>query len=202
MYLKNMNEYNLLMKIDTNTCGNTHWFMFRVTDFGLDQSYTFHILNMTRNLDHFYANGMNIVVRKQRKQRLRYDEENKSDQSFDASPKADEWEYETCKDVQFHQNPELVRRTRRNPETGESMSYVYYNQLSFTYHFKKEDKDNLITFAYAVPYGYTDLLKDLSKAKNSLIFSDLHGKADFKPLISRPVVTDTIEQGDDKDKRN
>lgn len=32
-YLFNENVYNLLMKVDTNTRGNTYWFMFKVSNF-------------------------------------------------------------------------------------------------------------------------------------------------------------------------
>lgn len=33
VYLTSTWEYELLMKVDTNTRGNTYWFMFKVTDF-------------------------------------------------------------------------------------------------------------------------------------------------------------------------
>ena len=31
-YLVNENEYNLLMKVDTNTKGNSFWFYYKVTN--------------------------------------------------------------------------------------------------------------------------------------------------------------------------
>ena len=33
VYLVNEYEYNLVMKVDTNTKGNTYWFMFKVNEF-------------------------------------------------------------------------------------------------------------------------------------------------------------------------
>ena len=32
-YVKTCEDYNLLMKVDANTRGNTYWFMFKVTNF-------------------------------------------------------------------------------------------------------------------------------------------------------------------------
>jgi hypothetical protein len=33
VYLQNQYEYNMLMKVDTNTKGNTYWFNFKVSEF-------------------------------------------------------------------------------------------------------------------------------------------------------------------------
>jgi len=33
VYIQDINKYNLLMKTDTNTRGNTFWFMFKVSNF-------------------------------------------------------------------------------------------------------------------------------------------------------------------------
>jgi len=40
--------------------------------------------------------------------------------------------------------------------------------LSFSYTFKKEDEGKTVYFAYAKPYGYQDLLSDLSEATKSI----------------------------------
>lgn len=45
---------------------------------------------------------------------------------------------------------------------------VFY-QLSFDYEFKKEDEGCSIIFSYSRPYGYTDMLADLSNAQNILM---------------------------------
>jgi hypothetical protein len=56
VYLRNNFAYNLLMKVDSNTKGNTYWFMFKVTNFKVGQKYSFYILNFTRSrsLEKFY----------------------------------------------------------------------------------------------------------------------------------------------------
>jgi hypothetical protein len=64
-YLQTVNEYNLLMKVDTNTRGNTFWFMFKVSGFRTGHNYKFNILNFSRKLDKFYGKGMNIVVKRE-----------------------------------------------------------------------------------------------------------------------------------------
>ena len=58
---------------------------------------------------------------------------------------------------------------RKNPETGEVQSVRYFSKLTFCYRFKPEDRDKVVTFAYAVPYGYTDLVKDLEAVKKNLM---------------------------------
>jgi len=62
-YLFNDNIYNLLMKVDTNTKGNTYWFMFKVSNFKIGKTYKFNILNFTRSMEGFYKDGMNVVTR-------------------------------------------------------------------------------------------------------------------------------------------
>lgn len=67
VYLHNITtisqEYNLLIKVDTNTRGNTYWFYFKVSNFIIGMKYKFNILNFTRSLENFYQQGMNIVTR-------------------------------------------------------------------------------------------------------------------------------------------
>jgi hypothetical protein len=50
----NCHEYNLLMKVDSNTRGNTYWFYFKVTNFIIGMKYKFNLLNFTRSLENFY----------------------------------------------------------------------------------------------------------------------------------------------------
>ena len=63
VYLVDQEEYNLLMKVDTNTRGKTVFFYFKVTNFRIGKTYTFNILNFTKNLDKFVHNGMNILTK-------------------------------------------------------------------------------------------------------------------------------------------
>ena len=62
-YIHNTEEYNLLMKVDCNTKGNTYWFYFKVQNFRVGVRYTFNIFNFTRTIEKFYKEGMNIVTR-------------------------------------------------------------------------------------------------------------------------------------------
>jgi len=52
-----------LLKVDTNTRGGTHWFYFKVYNWRAGQTVKFSILNFVRNLQDFYAKGMNVYVR-------------------------------------------------------------------------------------------------------------------------------------------
>jgi hypothetical protein len=62
-YLHNPSVYNLLLKVDSNTRGNTYWFYFGVQNFRVGQRYTFNIFNFTRSMDRFYKDGMNVLVK-------------------------------------------------------------------------------------------------------------------------------------------
>jgi hypothetical protein len=53
----------LLLKVDTNTRGGTHWFYFKVLNWRPGQTVEFQILNLVRNLNEFYNRGMNIYTR-------------------------------------------------------------------------------------------------------------------------------------------
>ena len=67
VYLVNEYEYNLVMKVDTNTKGNTYWFMFKVNEFLQGAKYKFNIMNFTRNVEKFYSSGMNICTKIEKK---------------------------------------------------------------------------------------------------------------------------------------
>ena len=61
-YLLSETSYNLLLKVDTNTKGNTHWFYFKVSNWQPGRSVTFNIVNLSRDLSKFYSQGMNIMT--------------------------------------------------------------------------------------------------------------------------------------------
>mmetsp|Transcript_5071 Transcript_5071/g.7656 ORF Transcript_5071/g.7656 Transcript_5071/m.7656 type:complete len:216 (+) Transcript_5071:1461-2108(+) len=63
VYIHNCEEYNMLMKVDSNTKGNTYWFCFRVQNFRVGVRYTFNIFNFTRSIEKFYRDGMNVVIK-------------------------------------------------------------------------------------------------------------------------------------------
>tara|TARA_B110000285_G_C15081788_1_gene593912 strand:- start:978 stop:1463 length:486 start_codon:yes stop_codon:yes gene_type:complete len=62
-YIMNPLSYNLLLKVDSNTRGNTYWFYFSVQGFKVGQRYTFNIYNFTRSMEKFYKDGMNVLTR-------------------------------------------------------------------------------------------------------------------------------------------
>ena len=63
VYLARSLEYNLLLKVDTNTRGNTHWFYFKVLNWQPNSSVTFNILNIARDMNRFYGKGMSVITR-------------------------------------------------------------------------------------------------------------------------------------------
>lgn len=63
VYVHNTEEYNILMKVDTNTRGNSYWFYFKVTNFRVGQRYSFNVYNFTRSMDKFYQQGMNVLTK-------------------------------------------------------------------------------------------------------------------------------------------
>ena len=69
----------------------------------------------------------------------------------------------------FTPQSDIARFIRKNPETGEILFASYYSKLSFTYTFKEQDEGKTVAFAYAIPYGYTDLIKDLDELKDILV---------------------------------
>ena len=93
-YIHNTEIYNLLMKVDCNTRGNTYWFYFKVSNFRVGVTYTFNIYNFTRSMEKFYKEGMNIVTRAETKNQL-----NKC-----ARVEEPEWRYNLCKNICFEQS--------------------------------------------------------------------------------------------------
>ena len=96
VYIHNTQEYNLLMKVDTNTKGNMYWFMFKVYNFKVGLKYKFNICNFTRSMDKFYKDRMNVVTRAERI--CSGAESKKSGVSTEAK---EDWRYDTCENVMF-----------------------------------------------------------------------------------------------------
>ena len=131
-YLHRESVYNLLMKVDSNTKGNMYWFMFKVANFRIGQTYRFNILNFTRSFQAFYTNKMNVVTRAE------------PQESHISTPNyggKDEWRHDMCTNISF----------------GWS-EISYYYQLSFDYTFQEEDRGCYVYFCYARPYSYSNLL--------------------------------------------
>ena len=94
-----------------------------------------------------------------------------------------------CGNVQFFPQGPLVRLARKNPETNEIVHTRAYSSLSFSYTFLPEDRGNNVIFAYAVPYGYSDLLKDLNQVKENLLNDENFEQ--YKPITKE----DYLESG-------
>lgn len=63
-YLISPTSYNLLIRPDSNAkmC-NSYWFYFKVSKMEVGKSYKFTILNIGRNFEKFYRQGMNVMTR-------------------------------------------------------------------------------------------------------------------------------------------
>ena len=95
VYLRSDYEYDCLLKVDTNTRGNTYWFMFKVSEFMVGLTYKFNILNFSRNVEKFYATGLNVVTR------------------IESDSGNSEWIYDQCKFIDFQNTGEIIRSQRR-----------------------------------------------------------------------------------------
>ena len=150
VYFQANQEYNLLMKVDTNTKGNTYWFKFRVRGFKAGSTYKFNICNFSRNMETFYKQGMNIFTRAEKppESSVEIDHQGKmvkgkrkasgnSEYSEFSEPiSADSnsnyedlkrWNTDRCKNVEyFPDDDKLVRITKRHPETGEIQWKSYW----------------------------------------------------------------------------
>ncbi|CDW76366.1 zinc carboxypeptidase family protein [Stylonychia lemnae] len=148
-YLVQENEYNLLMKVDTNTKGNSFWFYFKVNNGRPGQVVKFNILNFSRDLKHFYNQGMNICVLKEKDE------------------KEQKWQQDKCFNIQFQQNPELIKSLGKHNQQAK-----YYHELTFKYKFEPADDAQLgngIYFAYSIPFTYSQLISDLQQVKQNLM---------------------------------
>lgn len=56
----------MLLKVDSNTKGNTYWFYFSVEGFRVGIKYTFNLLNFTRSMEKFYREGMNVLTKSEK----------------------------------------------------------------------------------------------------------------------------------------
>ena len=162
----------MLMKVDSNTKGNTYWFYFKVQNFRIGVRYTFNIFNFTRSIEKFYKEGMNIVTRAVRMSHTQQKEpDDNSNGSASGSLESPDpwddtgWRYNTCRHVLF----EASQIARHHSSNHQCSAASHYHKLTFSYTFTEEDQGKCVQFAYAVPYTYTDLLADLNRAKRTLL---------------------------------
>jgi hypothetical protein len=122
-------EYMLYVNSDTNTCDQNHWYYFSVTN-PRKTSITFKITNLLKK-DLLYCSGMKPCVY--------------STQSF--CQNGISWVRDGY-DLSYVENA-------GDPKGLRFVGSKKYFTLSFTYDFRYEN--DLVFFAYAVPYTYTQL---------------------------------------------
>ena len=142
--------------------------MFKVSYFRVGKKYKFNILNFTRSMEKFYREKMNIVTRAEKINGKNRPASGKGSQSG-SDEYGDDWRYNTCENIQF-ENSEIIKSQNSVWKNNKEITtYTYYQKLTFQYTFTEEDANSAVYFAYARPYGYTDLKKDLKEAKDLLM---------------------------------
>jgi predicted MPP superfamily phosphohydrolase len=158
----NKNEYDLYMRLDTNTDGHMHWFYFSVSGLQGRRLVKFNIVNFTRN-SNLFTNGM--------KPRVFSVQEVRNGQSAGWQPGGENVQFSFSK---------LNRHNLKKP----------FYQLSFSYLFQyANDK---VWFATSIPYTYSRLQKIfrlLKGEKNSYITTSTLCKS--LSLIDIPLITVT-----------
>lgn len=164
-YLVSQNEYNLLLKADTNTRGHMHWFHFKVLNWRPNQTAVFTIHGLCRDLSSFYGRGMNILTRVE---------------SANGAFKT-EWSVDpkVTQILEVQRASKIVRKFRKDDP---KVPAAYYSSLKFKCVFPALKKLNptasdvtqqapgvVFSFAYALPYVYSDLMRDLVTTQKYLL---------------------------------
>ena len=114
VYLVNEREYNLMLKVDTNTKGNTYWFYFKVLNWQVDSTVNFNILNIGRDLNAFYSKGMQVLSRMEsRNGKIR-----------------SEWVAGDCTQVSEYSTGDIIRAYKKDNKEDKEPS-KYFNRLKF-----------------------------------------------------------------------
>jgi len=156
-------EYDLLMRTDSNTRGHHQWFHFSIKNGKTIGTRRFNILNFTKK-DSLYTHGMRIAIYSTRKAELAKNDKLPSIY-VDWHRGGENIEYKLSK--LSNENMLIAGKTGRmtcvqwlsslNPNKKQ------YYSLSFDYEF--EYPDDIVYFAYSVPYTYTDLTNLLTQIK-------------------------------------
>lgn len=129
-------EFDLFLRIDSNTRGHAQWFYFSVQNGKKLGNYTFNICNVTKP-NTLYEQGMRPYVFSKKKH----------------EKSGRKWEQDGA-------NVELVERKLRYSLIEEVMESPHVFKLSFDYVFDEEDDE--VFFAYSLPYTYSQMIKDIS----------------------------------------
>ena len=172
-------EYDLYMRVDSNTRGHHQWFYFKVNNHRKTQTVKFNIVNFTKK-NSLYMHGMRVNVKSMKefkdKKNKHIDQEtkvkNNPDYKFNEGDLAnygwvktgDKIVYKLSKLSQpsFGQYNSTTSHTYTRDGDSEYQSNVHqparkkkYYMVSFEYTFKKED--DVVYFAYALPYTFSKL---------------------------------------------
>jgi hypothetical protein len=124
-------NYDLYMRVDTNTHGHHQWFYFSVEtppNYG-QKTVTFRVLNFTKPQS-LYTSGMRICYAK----------------------KSENYAWGKGGENIKYGRSRLIRRHSPDPA-----KVIYYSMLSFTFDFDKVKDNEKIYFAYCFPYSFTML---------------------------------------------
>ena len=143
-------NYDLYMRVDTNTRGHHQWFYFsiEVPQSFAKQTLTFRVVNFTKPQS-LYTSGMRICVARR-------------SQNYT-------W-HKAGTGIKYGKS-HLVRRASQDPGR-----VIYYSMLTFSYEVDKTKEKDKIFFSYCYPYTFTMLqsfLRDLgTKPKEQDIYKE------------------------------
>ena len=121
-------EYNLLLQTDINSRGHTQWFFFSVQNTRANSTVKFNLLNFAKS-DSLFNHGMKVLI-----------------YSKKAAFSKDSGWFRGGENFMYYPNG-ILRETSR-------IGKCYYT-LTFTYTF--EFSNDVVYFAYSLPYSYTSL---------------------------------------------
>ncbi|KAL4504058.1 hypothetical protein ABPG72_022688 [Tetrahymena utriculariae] len=136
------NEYDLFMRVDSNTKGHLQWYYFKVKGAQTSQRVKFNICNFSKNKS-LYMRGMKPYIYSQKENSLF--KSDWSQQGEKVTYQLKEFRYPFIKEYIDELKPKL------------------YYQLSFEYVFKYSD--DVVSIAYCPPYTFsylTTFLRELS----------------------------------------
>ena len=152
----NSDEFDMFMRVDSNTRGHHQWFYFKVENKQRVGNVKFNFVNFTKRQS-LYMHGMRVNVKsmldiKDKKERLGVENlandgwvKSGSNITYKLSKlsqpgSAYNHNYGNC----YNSESPMLRPRRKK-----------YYQLSFDYTFKRED--DVVYFAYAIPYTFSKL---------------------------------------------
>ena len=134
-------EFDLFLRVDSNTRGHTAWFYFSLANSQRRQTVTLHLCNLKRPSP-LYAQGSRPFVFSRR--------------GYETTGRGWEQGGENCRCESVPLRYEIAYELAEVPE---------YYRLSFDYEFEYEQDE--VFFAYCVPYSYSQLQQDRGRLELS-----------------------------------